>query len=238
MTTNQIKTQIKKIAKEFDLKFNPEWFNYMWIPIRHEILTEYLGDCPDPVYKKYGKTPKERIKNIDKFVNSVDFKKCLKRFGGQISDKKDLKQEEKWINQIKNERIKEEMLALHCRIKKKLAKTDKLALLTIPSNKKQKEWQLKNCLRHEWIHILLEQNKIHFQKINKKYWKYDEGLITYIEAFTDKKLKKLEKMRDEEDYPMEKQYYVYAMRFRKILENKKIPKERKQEIIKLMKELK
>ena len=229
-----VKSQIKKIARDFNLKFESEWFQYMWIPIKQEILTEYIGDCPDPAYKKYGKSPKERIKNIDKFVNSKDFKKCLKRFGGQVADKKDWKQEKNWINQIKNDKIRKELLKLHYRIKKKFAKTNKLALLSIPHNQKQKEWQLKNCLRHEWIHILLEQNKISFQKLNKKHWKYDEGLVTYLEFFADRKLKNLEKMRDKEDYPMEKQYYVYGIRFRGILENKKTPKERKQEIIKFM----
>ncbi|MFH1270674.1 MAG: hypothetical protein ABII03_03490, partial [Nanoarchaeota archaeon] len=79
MKPSQIKAQIKKLAKEFDLKYNPEWFNFMWITTRQEILTEYIGDCPDPIYMKYGKTPNERIKNIDKFVNSKDFKSCLKR---------------------------------------------------------------------------------------------------------------------------------------------------------------
>ena len=141
MKAGQIKLQIGKIAKDFGFKYNKEWFDYMWISIRHEILAEYLGDCPDPVYKKYGKNSKERIKNIDRFVRSKDFKNCLKRYGGQVSDKKDWKQEKEWINQIKNDKIKKELLALHHRIKKKFAKTDKLALLSIPHNEKQKEWQ-------------------------------------------------------------------------------------------------
>ena len=94
MKINQIKSQIRKIAKEFDLKYKAEWFNVMWISKRQEILTEYIGDCPDPIYNKYGKTAEQRIKNLDKFVNSKDFLNCLKRFGGQVAEKRTLKKEE------------------------------------------------------------------------------------------------------------------------------------------------
>jgi len=38
MNTTQLKSQIKKIAKEFNLKYNPDWFGYMWISVRHEIF--------------------------------------------------------------------------------------------------------------------------------------------------------------------------------------------------------
>ena len=235
---NKIKFQIKNVAKSFDLKFKPEWFRFKWIPIKYHILTEYIGDCPDPIYEKYGKTKVQRIKNIEKFISSKDFKKCLKRFGGQVLEKKGIKEDKKLINQITNKSLKKDLLNFNSKLGKEFDEEKKLALLSITNNKKQKEWQLKNCLKHEWIHILLENNEILFQKINKKHWKYDEGLVTYMEVFIDQKTDKLEKMRDKEDYPMEKQYYIYGIIFREILKDKKTPKERKQEIIKLMEKLK
>ncbi len=113
MNTTQLKSQIKKIAKEFNLKYNPDWFGYMWISVRHEILTEYIGICPDPIYQKYGKTPEQRIKNIYEFVNSKDFKDCLKRYGGQVAEKSELKKEEKWIKKIKNQELKNDLLKFY-----------------------------------------------------------------------------------------------------------------------------
>lgn len=232
-----VKSQIQKVARDFNLKFEDKWFQFIWISPEQEILTEYIGDSPDPIYKKYGKTPEDRIKNIDKFVNSKDFKKCLKRFGGQVAEKRYWKQEKEWINQIKNHRIKMELLRSHYKIKKKFSKIDRLALLSIPYNKQQKEWQLKYCLIHEWLHILLMKNKILFQKINQKYWKYDEGLVTYLGVYIEKKLEDLEKMRNKEKYPIERQYSIYAIKFRKLLDNKKNPQEKHQIIIKLIKKL-
>ncbi|MAG79216.1 hypothetical protein CMI40_02470 [Candidatus Pacearchaeota archaeon] len=238
MNTKKIKLQIKKLAKEFDLKYNPKWFNYMWISKREEILTEYIGDCPDPIYIKYGRTINERIKNIDKFVNSKDFKKCIKRYGGQVTHKKNWKKEEKLFKKIKNIELRIELLRLHDKIKQRFEKIDCLALMTKTKIKKEYDWLMKYCLRHEWIHILLNKNKIHFQDINKKYWPYDEGLNEYLAMFLEKKLHRLEEFRKKEKYPMEHKNWVYAIKFRSLLKNAKTPKERKQEILNLMKRLK
>jgi hypothetical protein len=238
MTVRKAKSQIKKLAEEFDLKYNPNWFRHLWISVRHEILTEYIGTCPDPIYQKYGKTAEQRIKNIDKFVNSKDFQDCLKRYGGQVAQKSELKQEEKWIKQIKNEELKNELLKFHAKIKNQFGKANFLALLTIPRNKKEKEWQMRFCLRHEWIHILLDNNKIQFQEISKKYWPYDEGINEYMGTFLDGTLEKLEKFRDKENYPMEKKNWVYAIKLRELFKDKKIPRDRKKAILNLISNLK
>ncbi|GBE19614.1 hypothetical protein BMS3Abin17_00338 [archaeon BMS3Abin17] len=238
MSPLQIKSQIKKIAEEFNLKYNSEWFDYIWISSRQEILTEFIGDCPDPIYIKYGKTLNKRIENIDKFVKSLDFKKCLKRVGGQVTSRKNLKKEIKLYNKIENKKLRNELLKFHSKIGEKLKKTEYLALITKTKIPKWEKWIMKHCLRHEWIHILLEKNKIKFQKINKKYWPYDEGINEYIGAFLDEKLGDLEKFRDKENYSMEKKYWVYAIKFRELLEDKKTPKERKKTIVDLMGKLK
>jgi hypothetical protein len=113
-----------------------------------------------------------------------------------------------------------------------------LALLTIPRNKKEKEWQMRFCLRHEWIHILLDNNKIQFQEISKKYWPYDEGINEYMGTFLDGTLEKLEKFRDKENYPMEKKNWVYAIKLRELFKDKKIPRDRKKAILNLISNLK
>ena len=56
----KIKNQLKIVAKHLDLKYDANWFNYMWISKREEILSEYIGYCPDPIYEKYGKSPSEK----------------------------------------------------------------------------------------------------------------------------------------------------------------------------------
>lgn len=233
----QIKPQIKKIAKEFDLKYKAEWFEYIWISKRQEILTEYIGDCPDPIYNKYGKTAEQRTKNLNKFVNSKDFLKCLKRFGGQVAEKRTLKKEENLYEKIQDKKIKSELLRFHARIKKSLKKTNQIALLTKSNIKKEKDWLGKDTLRHEWIHILLYQNKISFQEIRKEYWTYDEGLNEYLAAFVDGNLLELEKFRDKETYPLEKKNWVYAIKFRELLKNKITPRQRKETIRSLIKRL-
>ena len=238
MTIQKVKFQIKKVAEEFDLKYQSNWFKHLWISVRSEILIEYLGTCPDPIYQKYGKTAESRIKNIDKFVNSKDFQDCLKRYGGQIAQKSELKQEEEWIKQIKNGKLKNELLKFHERIKNQFGKTDFLALLTIPRNKKEKEWQMKFCLRHEWIHVLLNKNNIQFQKIDKRYWPYDEGINEYLGAYLDKTLDKLEQFRDKENYPMEKKNWIYSIKLRELLKDKNTPKQRKKSIFNLISDLK
>ncbi|MDP2628294.1 MAG: hypothetical protein Q8P15_00155 [Nanoarchaeota archaeon] len=238
MYIQKAKSQIKKLAKEFDLEYNPIWFKHLWISVRHEILTEYIGTCPDPIYQKYGKTTEQRIKNINKFVNSKDFQDCLKRYGGQISQKSELKQEEKWIKKINNEELRKELLKFQEKLKKRFSKNDFLALLTTPRNERETKWQMKFLLRHEWIHILLNKNKIQFQEIAKKYWYYDEGINEYLGAYLDGTLKNLEKFRDKEDYPMEKRYWVYAIKLRELLKDKDTPGKRKMAILNLISQLK
>jgi hypothetical protein len=220
------------------LKYSSNWFKHLWISVRQHILTEYLGLCPDPIYQKYGKTRRQRITNISKFVHSKDFKDCLKRYGGQVIQKSDLKNEEKLIKTIEDNKLREELLRLNKKFKENIKDTDSLAVLTIPRNSKEKEWQMRFCLRHEWIHILLEKNKIRFQKIAKKYWPYDEGINEYFGAYLDLKLNKLEEFRNKENYPLEKKYWVYAIKIRELFKNKNNPKERKRTILDLISKLK
>ena len=236
MKTSEIKNQLKKIAQDFGLKYNSNWFNVLWISKRHEILTEYVGICPDPIYQKYGKTAEQRIKNIDKFVNSADFKECVKRYGGQVVTRRGLEIIEKNYKKIKNLKLKKELLKLNKKIKDNLGKNKCLALLTRSKIKSEEEKIKTIILRHEWIHILIDENNLGFEELGKNiYWKYNEGLVTYFENYLDKTLKKLEMKLDRERYPMEKYYYLYGLKFRELMKNKKTPKERKEVILKLNK---
>jgi len=215
LAADSIKSQLKKLAKEFALKYKGEWFVYAWVSKRENVLLEYIMGCPDPVYSKYGLTEKQRAKNISKFLASAEFRKCLKRYGGQVVYKKE------WNKRRFGDNSK--LLKLYNKFKKK----DAIALLTMTNKKKEKGYLMKYILRHEWIHILLKKNNIYFQKKGRKYWPYDEGLNEYMASFLDNDLANLEKHMKNEKYPMEKKYWEYAIKFRDLLKNKKGSLERK-----------
>lgn len=227
-TPAQVKNQIEKIAKDFNLKYKSEWFDFMWISIRYEILTEYIGGCWDSIYKKYGKTTKQRAKNIDKFVNSGDFQKCLKRYGGQIFDLKSIKEDIKIVNLIENKKLRNELVKFYDSCLKKLKNNGlkKMSAITKPRNEKEKKWQIEYCLREEWLHNLMKYNCICYQNKNKNYWVYDEGIATFFAYYLDKKLNQLEKARDKEKLLDEKKYYTYAIKFRELFKTAKTAKER------------
>ena len=230
------KTQLRKLAREFNLKYDKNWFDIMWISKRHARYLEYVGMCFDPIYTRFGKTIEKRIENIDKFESSKELKKILKRYGGQAITKKEVVKGIKDCKNIKNIKLSKELLSLHKRIQLNL-KEDNLALLTKTKTKQHKEFLLNLILIHEWIHFLLMKNNIYFKSISEKHWKYDEGLVTYLEYYIKNRLGYLESMKRKTEYPMTKIYYIYAIKFRKILRDKKTPKERKQSINNLMKKL-
>ncbi len=233
-TVKSIKKQIKEIARKFGLKYNKNWFSYIWVPNKVEIISEYVGNCPDPIYQKFGRTSKTRIKNFSKFLNSKDFKGLLKRYGGQVAQKDHINDEIYLILKIKDEKIKKQMIRFYSNLAKKFETTDSVAVLATPKKKEEKERQLSYCLRHEWIHILLEKNNIDFQKIHPKFWPYDEGLNEFIGEYIDDNLQNLERIRREEKYEFEKKYVSYAIKFRELMEYKNTSQKRKLAILKLM----
>ena len=220
--------KLKKLAKEFDLKFNKKWFKYILISKRENILIEYIWMCPDPVYTKYGKSPPVRIKNVVKFVNSKEFQDIIKRYGGQVIKKKSFDEYFfKRINKIKDIEIKGEYLRIYNKIKKALGNSNQLAILTKTSKKQEKENLRKLILLHEWIHVLLDENSLNIENN----WKYNEGLVTYLQEFLGGRLNMLESNVKKIDYNFEKQYFIYAIKFRELLKNIKESRQRKKKIL-------
>ena len=238
MKTTQIKNQIKKIAKEFGLKYKSIWFNLIWINSSEETILEYISECQDPIYNKYGKTIKKRITNIERFINSDDFKHCLKRYGGQVISKNELNRQLNVYRKIKNNKLRLDLVSLGNKIRKNLGKGNFITLLTKTKILKEKEKIMKDILRHEWIHVLLKENNINFKDINKRYWPYDEGLDEYMVCFIDGNLNKLEKFRDSENYPLEKKNWIYAIKFKKLFRDKDSVEKRRKSIFEFIEELK
>ena len=234
----KIKKKLKKISSDFDLDYNPPWFNYSWISKKQEILSEFLSDCTDKIYLRYGKSINQRLKNLDVFVSSKDFNKCTKRYGGQVYKSENLRLHQKLLSGINNPWAKHELSNLISLAKKSLRHSDFLVLLTRTTSVKEREFLLGQILFHEWIHIILFKNGICFQKKGLKYWQYDEGLNEYLAAYVENRLNSLEKKRDTEKYPHERKYYLFAIKFRNWLEDCHTPRERKSKIQKIYKNLK
>jgi len=236
MEPAQIKDQLKTISKDFNLKYNSNWFSVMWVSKRDARYLEYVGMCFDPIYTRFGKTIEKRIENINKFEPSKEFKEIKKEFSGQAITKDEVLKGVKDCKKIKDSKLRNELLALHKKILGNL-KENNLALLTKTNNKKQKEILLNSILFHEWIHLLLIKNKIYFQSVSEKDWKYDEGIVTYFEHYAKKRLNYLESTKNKVKYPYKKLYFVYAIKFRELLKNIENPRERKKKIFDFMKSL-
>ncbi|HIH14452.1 MAG TPA: hypothetical protein HA224_04310 [Nanoarchaeota archaeon] len=240
---SKIRRQILRLSKHLDLRHNSDWLRYIFIPADMKVLTNYCGMCPDKDYRKFGVTVEKRLANLNKFIVSEEFSNLAKSWGGQVIDKKDYKVMQRFCDKLKNKKLKNKFSNALNKIEAKLKKSDRVILLANISSLAQLEkksdmpWIIRFVLLHELIHILLIKNKINFQKKNSKYWKYDEGLVTYCDFWLQKKLNVLEKKAKKFKSRMEKWYFVYAIKFRKLLKNK-TPLERKKAIFILHKKLK
>ena len=234
MKTEKIKEQIEKISRDFDLKYNLNWFNLLWISKRQARYLEYLGMCFDPIYTRFGNTIKKRIENIEKFESSKEFKKIKNEYSGQVITKSEVAKGIKNCRRIKDFKLKNELLNLYKKILNNL-KEDNLALLTETINKKHKDILLNSILFHEWIHLLLIKNKIFFKL--EKNWKYNEGLVTYLEYYSQDRLNFLESTKKKVKYPSQKIYFVYAIKFRELLKNANNGIEKKNILLNLVKSL-
>jgi len=225
--------KLKKLAEEFNLKYKDKWFQQIWVSKEENIFLEYLWMCPDPIYKKYGKNPLDRAKNIEAFLASDDFLECINRWGGQVIESNSFKKYFLiWINYIENNEIKTKYIKFYNRIIKELKlKNSSVAILT-KSKKEHEKRKLKSIiLFHEWIHILLESNKLRI----KNNWKYNEGLVTFFQEYAGKKLWQLESKAKKSTYDFQKQYFIYAIKFRNWLKGINLPAKRKQKLLTLVK---
>lgn len=213
-TTDKVLDELKKVSQKIKLDFNKEWFKLVWITKEQEILTEYLGGCPESVYEKYGHKISERVKNLDKFYNSKGYSECKIRYGGQVISKKSFSEFRNFISLTDNEKIKKILLDFCHRVEKNIGKADRIAVLTETNIKTEKDNLVNSILRHEWVHVLLDENDMHSNN-----WKYNEGLVTYFEFYMNKKLEMLDEYAKKEKMDFEKEYFMNGILFRNLLKN-------------------
>jgi hypothetical protein len=173
--------KLKKLANDFGFKFNVEKFNVVFIPKEDIILYLYLVGCPEKEYSKYGKTHIQRIKNIERFLQSKEFRILKRKYAGTIIEKNALQKIK--LTKIKNLKIRSKATKLVNELRRKESRA---ALLPTIKNKKERKFLLNVVLFHEWIHTLLLENGIYFQRKTFGKWYLDEGLVSYMQLFSEK----------------------------------------------------
>ncbi len=229
---NKELSKISKLARDFDLKFNRNWFDYAWVSKKEHVLISYVLMCPYSNYSKYGDSLEKRTAKISKFILSSEFKKMSEEIGGQVVTFSFLdKYLPNVINMIPEDKIKKIYLSIYKKIKKFKSKSNKIALLTKIRNKEEKETLTSKILLHEWIHILLEENNL---RIGKRI-EYNEGLVTYLNFFINEDLNNIEKKMPPKEEGNYYQIFNCAIKFRESFKELDLPKERKTKLTKLVK---
>ncbi len=231
MSTKQL---LKKVAKEFNLKFIPKnKFKVLVLTKREIIICNFLAGSPNPLYIKYGNKEKKKIGlSLTKFLQTEDYKKHINSPQACIISQESLKKQLKFIPKISDKKIKIETEKLYDKIKKKIGRAERLTLIWKPSEKEKKSQQRKEIVLHEFVHELIEDNKI-----RPKSWKWNEGLVTYIANFAFDKHKKFEYLQPLGPNKMWNIYAQYTHKWAKLLKNINSPKERKQIILNKIKEI-
>ena len=143
-----------------------------------------------------------------------------------------MKEELKLIPKVPDKKVKKEVENLYNKVKKKIGEAKRLTLIWKPSAKEAKSQMRKEIVFHEFIHELMEDNKI-----RPKSWKRNEGLITYITHFVLNKHRKFEKVPLLGKNKMWNIYARYTHRWAKLLKNVRIPEERKKIILRKIREV-
>ncbi len=226
--TLKLMKSIKKLAKNFDLKYNPKAFSYIILTKEDIVLRNFLGGCPEPDYNKFGKK-KKRFENILLFIKSNEFKSHKKKPQGCVVDKKGILQELRLIKKINDNYLRKKLIALYTKILNNIQK--EMILISRSTNNKEKELFL-YILSHELVHQLLNSNNLSFQLIKKNSWKWNEGICVYMDHFIKNRHKLFASKPKKTKNKMWNIYSEYAHRWHKLLKNTKSAQQRKKILLK------
>jgi len=228
------KADLRRLARDFDLQYSTRNLNLILLSRREGLMRNYLSWAPH--FNRFGKIAEERVGNIDEFFKSEEFRRW--RWGGTVVTKKELDAELRMIPEIKNREIGERYLTLYRRFEGAIKSGDYLTLLLECRGKNRRHTILTRVLRHEWMHILLEENRIHFSDLGGDCWLVDEGLVTYMEAYLDGKRGRLNQRLSVTKNPWGRKYLQHALKWKNILEDEETPYRRYRVIRDRYKELK
>lgn len=224
----EVYNSLNKVCKDFNLEFRKSWFSFISSSFREKEIITYLVGCPDPSHLKISEgsgDPRIRALRINEYLSSEYFIKkseSANNEGGLVIDSETFLKLKKGLNNLKDLKIKKELLPFYKELKSKLEKNNSLILLVYNKNKINHDL-IKRIMLHEAIHITLKNNGIYFQDIKHDLWVYDEGLTTYLENYT---LKTLGKLNEKPCSKMHGIYLKHAKFFQSKLSKIKNPKER------------
>ncbi len=166
------KYTIKKFSKRYGLNYEPEWFKDVYLPYEEMLIKKFLSGSPLSDYSF--DEPKKRFRKLDKFIKSDFYKRMKKRKTGRAAMVAidHFNEERKEIKRIENPALRRKVEDIYDKIGKNLKNK---YLIILPNNGSN----LLRILTHEWMHVLLNKNKV-----NKKKRGFDwlnEGLATFIE---------------------------------------------------------
>jgi hypothetical protein len=223
---------IQKVAREFGLEYRPESYSFLFVSKRESCLRNYLVA---PLYSEFGATETERVQNLERFLTSSLYT-AVTRPGsteGCVMTHEELEDERAVIAQIANPSLRAEYEALYDKLARHM-RGRFLTLLSWPETERESQEGLAYTVLHEWLHVLLMDNGIFFQDQGKS-WEWDEGLVTYLMAFLGKEdLDGPGKYAPPAVAEIEDKSYKAARRWRDLLEGCKIPQERKETILKVL----
>jgi len=204
---------IKKFSKKYGLNYNSKWFQFVFLPYEELLIKKFLSGGP---LGNYGfDEPEKRFENLDKFIKSKFFKKMKKEKRGQgnLITLNHFKKEKKEINKIKNHKLRDKVKSIYEKIEKKF-KDEYLLILPKTGS------YLLQILIHEWIHVLLNKNKVKRKK--KGFDWLNEGLATFAEYLVSKKIDEIKiDMKKKELNKIRYKYLKYALKWKEKLEKSK-----------------
>ena len=203
------------------MKFDIKIFKKNTVSKLDCILLQFITGAPfPPEFNRFGMTLKQRAKNIDRFLSSD---MSIYYGDGLVVD---IAETLGVIKNIKNQKTKKRLLVLLNGFKTYAGEAVVLGKL----EKTDKRKKISRVLYHEWIHVLVDYNKLTF-----KDWKYNEAFTIYLEHYLktmdNRDLESLKKEVEEEIFNRKhkKNYDIVTIhmgRFIKLFQDKDTSEEK------------
>ena len=214
---NIVLGKLKRLAMEFDMDYDKHIFKKNIVNKQDCALLQLITGSPIPLeFNKFGITLKQRAKNIDDFLSSD---RSEYHGEGLVVD---IAETFGTIKNIKNQKTKKRLTLL---LNSLDAYSGEAVVLSRPENAVEKK-NIAGVLYHEWIHVLVEYNKLTFRD-----WKYNEAFTVYLEHhLKTMDNKDIEDLKEMVKKPSHKKEYGAVTRrmdkFIKLFADKGTPEER------------
>ena len=226
----KIRQRVRRKAQIFGLKYSVDMFSHMYISKQQAVLRNFLAGSRDPRYTKFGRSKKARAQHIGQFMRSAAYKLDSSKIRGSVISLKELKREQKLLEQMKNKKAVSLLSSLYRKVETELSGNN-IIIIAKPHTKADKK-RFPEVYTHLLVVQLLLANNIYFSDIKRSYWRWDSGLCTYISRYPKFNFLWAERPGPKRFWHI---YVEYAIKWYDILYNKKTPVARKRCIIRQFK---